>query len=1163
MKQILYILFFFLFQVVNAQVTFVIEELPEIHDAEKGIYISGSFEGWSGGNEAYKLQENEGVYSITLPKADNLILFKFTQGSWDSVESDNKGIAIENRTHNFEVPNDTVKVKIAGWTNNFKTEDPSTAAKNVTVLSEGFEIPQLNRTRRVWVYLPPDYHTSNESYPVVYMHDGENLFDKKTSSFSNEWEVDETLNKLFKEKQLKLIVVGVDNGGDKRLDEYSPWKNEKYGGGEGDAYLDFLVNMLKPYIDSNYNTLKEKENTAIIGSSMGGLISHYAALKYPETFGKVGVYSPAFWFAPQVNDFSQENANLQDTKMYFLAGGKEGENVRFDEISQTVKDMNHMVSVLTEKGFPSENIKSKVVPEGKHNETLWRENFEETISWLFSDRLKEREFLSATITKNNELQILVSDGKYITKFYSPKIVETTFLPSGEKHNPNSHAVVLNNTVEVVGFSEDDNQVIFKTEDFTVKVNKKPFNISYWYKGKKLTEEKNGYYKTDDFENLDFELTDDEILYGGGARALGMNRRGNRLQLYNKAHYGYETESELMNYTMPIVISSNQYMLHFDNAPIGYLDLDSNQDNILIYETISGRKTYQVIAGDSWYDIIDNYTDLTGKQPMLPRWALGNFSSRFGYHSQQEVEETIDEFRQENIPVDAIILDLYWFGKDIQGTMGNLEFHRDSFPNPKQMIKDLHDKNVETILITEPFILTSSKRWDEAVQQNILAKDSIGKPATYDFYFGNTGIIDIYNNGGKRWFKNIYKDISKMGVNGFWGDLGEPEVHPSWVQHATGTADEVHNIYGHDWAKLVYEACLEAKPNQRPFILMRAGYSGSQHYGMVPWSGDVNRTWGGLQSQPEIALQMGMQGLAYMHSDLGGFAGANLDDELYVRWLQYGVFQPIYRPHAQEEVASEPVFRSDKAKALAKQAIELRYKLLPYNYNLMFENSQTGTPLMRPMFFEDCSKDILYQDATSYLWGNDFLVSPVLYSKAEKQTVYFPKTNNWFDFYSDKKYKAGTTTTYNLEADKIPTFVRGGSFIPMVKPIQSTTTYDGSVLELHYYFDEDVEESEYQMYNDDGLTINAFEKGMYELLEFETEIENNCLEIEFEAETGANYSTNTKEINLIVHNIERELKNIKINGKKGHYDFNKSNNQLTVPVSWNTAKATEVKINFKN
>ena len=158
------------------------------------------------------------------------------------------------------------------------------------------------------------------------------------------------------------------------------------------------------------------------------------------------------------------------------------------------------------------------------------------------------------------------------------------------------------------------------------------------------------------------------------------------------------------------------MIHFDNPAIGYLDLDSKKENSLTYETISGRKTYQIIIGDSWENLMDNYTQLTGKQPLPPRWVLGNFSSRFGYHSQQETEKTIAKFKEENIPVDAIILDLYWFGKTVQGTMGNLEVDKDSFPDMKGMVSRLKDKGVKTVLITEPFILTTSKKWNEAVKK---------------------------------------------------------------------------------------------------------------------------------------------------------------------------------------------------------------------------------------------------------------------------------------------------------------------------------------------------------------------------------------------------------------------------------------------------------------
>lgn len=787
-----------------------------------------------------------------------------------------------------------------------------------------------------------------------------------------------------------------------------------------------------------------------------------------------------------------------------------------------------------------------------------------------------RDFKGITLA-TDVIAISVSDGIYLIDFYSPKIVETTFKKWGENRDSISHAVILEKRMPKVDLIDiDANTILFKTQGISVQVIKSPFQISYWYKGEKITSEKRGFYKSkhipldlvkenivyDKTEKIEFNLTGDEVLYGAGARALGMNRRGNRLPLYNRAHYGYQTHSELMNFTIPLVISSKKYMIHFDNPSIGYLDLDSKNDNSLTYETISGRKTYQVIVGDSWEDLIDNYTDLTGKQPLPPRWTLGNFSSRFGYHTQRETKATIAKFREDKIPVDAIILDLYWFGKTVKATMGNLEVDKDSFPDMKNMISTLKDKGVKTVLITEPFVLSTSKKWQEADKKEVLAKDTIANSAKYDFYFGNTGIIDIYKKEGKDWFWNIYKDILGYGVKGLWGDLGEPEVLPSWVSFGENKqfkADEIHNIYGHDWAKLIFDGYAKEFPNERPFILMRAGSSGSQRFGMIPWSGDVSRSWGGLQSQPEIALQMGMQGLGYMHSDLGGFAGANLDDNLYVRWLQYGVFQPIYRPHAQEDVPSEPVFRSNFAKKHAKKAIELRYKMLPYNYNLAFENNQKGLPLMRLVFFEEDDKKLMINSST-YLWGKDFLITPILKDSVKTKEVYFPKTANWFNFYFDDKIEGGQSKTVKIKQKAIPTYVRGGVIIPMTKLKQTTDDYTGNNLELHYWFDASVKKSERTMYNDDGLTANAFKKGKYELLEFEVELEKRYIEIDFESEFGQNWNPQEKNVELILHNINWKPRRIKADGKSMR--ISPENNQLKIPVKWNPRKELKIKVSLK-
>lgn len=755
----------------------------------------------------------------------------------------------------------------------------------------------------------------------------------------------------------------------------------------------------------------------------------------------------------------------------------------------------------------------------------------------------------------------VSDGKYIFVPYTSEIIETSFIPPGEKRDTVSHAVILKPQNPEFTVSEEETFLKIDSEGIDVLVTKSPFKISYFFNEEEIISEKSGYTKNDSLEKIDFNLKEAEMLFGGGARALGMDRRGNRLELYNKAHFGYEERAEQLNYSLPIVLSSEKYLLHFDNAPKGFLDLDSKKSNTLAYETISGRKTYQLVVGETWEEILENYTLLTGRQPMPPRWAFGNFASRFGYHSQKEVEETIEKFRNDSIPVDAVILDLYWFGHEIKGTMGNLEFVKDSFPEPEQMISNLKQKGIQTILVTEPFILTTSKKWKEAVEKEVLATNAAGKPFTFDFYFGNSGLIDIFKPEAQDWFWNIYKDLTEMGISGFWGDLGEPEAHPAELQHVIGAADEVHNIYGHYWAKLIYEGFENDFSDKRPFILMRAGAAGSQRFGLIPWSGDVSRSWGGLKPQPEISLQMGLQGLAYMHSDLGGFAGSVQDDELYIRWLQYGVFQPIFRPHAQEEIASEPVYKDPETKELAKQAIELRYKLLPYNYTLAFQNSQTGIPLMRPLFFEEPENPELYQMAHTYLWGNDILVSMISEAGIKEKEIYIPAGSNWIDFYTGKTFKGGTKILVPVEKEYIPTFIRGGAFIPKADLVQTTANYDASTLDVHYYYDPQAIESSGLLYHDDGLTPEAYQKGIYEIVKFQSKLEPGAINLLIEKEEGENSTSEIQLLRIHIENLKVPVKFLWLNGIKYTGKNYMHQEKLDIPVSFYQEQTT-IKIEFE-
>ncbi|MBQ4818515.1 alpha/beta hydrolase-fold protein [Aquimarina sp. MMG016] len=254
------------------------------------------------------------------------------------------------------------------------TKKEATAQPNVTVLEKEFEMPGLDRSRQIRIYLPPNYEKSDSKYPVLYMHDAQNLFDDATA-YAGEWGIDESLNKLAKTQNLELIVIGIDNGGEKRMNELSPWKNKEFGNPEGEAYMDFIVKTIKPYIDSNYRTLTDKDHTAILGSSMGGLISHYAIYKYPEIFGKAGIFSPSYWFSEEVFSFTKDNPVPHDSRLYLLVGKKEGPNMH----TNTQKMYDQIVTAT----HPKKNISVLIDPEGEHNEAFWKKHFPTAILWLF------------------------------------------------------------------------------------------------------------------------------------------------------------------------------------------------------------------------------------------------------------------------------------------------------------------------------------------------------------------------------------------------------------------------------------------------------------------------------------------------------------------------------------------------------------------------------------------------------------------------------------------------------------------------------------------------------------------------------------------------------------------------------------------------------------
>jgi predicted alpha/beta superfamily hydrolase len=251
----------------------------------------------------------------------------------------------------------------------------STALPGVSLLDSPLEMPGLARKRQLRLYLPPGYATSNKRYPVLYMHDGQNLFDAATA-YSGEWQVDETLDALAREGKLELIVVGIDNGGDKRMTELNAWDSERFGAAEGREYLDFVVKTVKPLVDRSYRTLPGREHTAVMGSSMGGLASHYALAQYPQVFGKAGVFSPAYWTAQPAFGFVADKPVPKDARLFMLMGEKEG--------PQMVADVKRMAQVVQKSGHPAANTRLKIVPGAGHNEAFWAGELREALLWLYA-----------------------------------------------------------------------------------------------------------------------------------------------------------------------------------------------------------------------------------------------------------------------------------------------------------------------------------------------------------------------------------------------------------------------------------------------------------------------------------------------------------------------------------------------------------------------------------------------------------------------------------------------------------------------------------------------------------------------------------------------------------------------------------------------------------
>jgi len=357
------------------QVTIRVTQTPEKYTPLlDDLYFASNINNWDPGNAAFKMTRIGNVWSITVTPTANNFQYKITRGTWPTVEVDANGVSIANRAA-ANSSGAMLNITVADWED---TRGTHTSNQLVNILGTRFFMPQLGKLRRIWICLPETYSTNaTKRYPVLYMHDGQNLFDGAFAPFG-EWRVDENLLTLGRSQpNLETIVVGIDHGGSDRLNELSPYVNAQYGGGQGEGYARFIVETLKPFIDSMFRTLPQREFTGIGGSSMGGIMSQYAGSKYQSVFSKLMIFSPAFWFSNQVYADITRFGHLTGTRVHFVAGQNES--------STMVSNIRLMETTLRNAGFPASDIKVDIKADGQHSEWFWAREFNASWQWLMQN----------------------------------------------------------------------------------------------------------------------------------------------------------------------------------------------------------------------------------------------------------------------------------------------------------------------------------------------------------------------------------------------------------------------------------------------------------------------------------------------------------------------------------------------------------------------------------------------------------------------------------------------------------------------------------------------------------------------------------------------------------------------------------------------------------
>jgi len=551
-----------------------------------------------------------------------------------------------------------------------------------------------------------------------------------------------------------------------------------------------------------------------------------------------------------------------------------------------------------------------------------------------------------------------------------------------------------------------------------------------------------------------------------------------------------------------------YGIFLDNPYRSFFDFDSKNNGQTSFSAAGGTMNYYFIYGPDLLDVARQYTDITGRPELPPLWALGFHQSRWSYHPESRVREVANEFRERKIPCDAIYLDI-----DYMDGYRCFTWNEKSFPNPAQLTADLEKQGFQTIVMIDPGLKVDENYWvfKDGLKKDMFCRRTTGKLMIGPVWPQNCVFPDFTNPKVRTWWADLYEHLyTKDGISGFWNDMNEPAVFK--INHKT-FPDEVlhdydghptnhqkaHNIYGLLMSRATLEGLKKLKPEKRPFLLTRASFSGGQRYAAV-WTGDNVASWEHLMLGNRQCQRMSVSGFSFIGTDVGGFV-EQPDGELMARWLQLGVFHPVFRVHSMgnnedgagetdqerihkleeiDRMDQEPWSFGEEATNHARAAIELRYKLLPYFYTAFWQYASYGTPMLRSLVFYDQQDGEAIFNEQEFLFGDHLLVSAVTEPGVEQQDVYLPK-GQWYDYFDKTKYDGEQTITVETPLSHIPIFAKAGAILPHYPVQQYTDEFPIEELTLQVFYKNGNETS--QLYEDAGEGY-AYRKGDYNLKTFE-------------------------------------------------------------------------------